>query len=97
MKPVDDRPVWSIVCFFVVKGARGLGLAERMLGAAVEYARSCGARLLEAYPVDTDERGDPDDMFFGTKSMFDRAGFREVARRRATRPVMRKTLRPRRP
>ena len=50
MKPVDERPVWSIVCFFVDRDARGRGLAERMLRAAVDYARSRGARLLEAYP-----------------------------------------------
>jgi GNAT superfamily N-acetyltransferase len=95
MKPVDDRPVWSIVCFFVDRGARGRGLSERMLRAAVDYARSCGARLVEAYPVDKEERSHPDSMFFGAKSMYDRAGFREVARRRPTRPVMRKALRPR--
>jgi GNAT superfamily N-acetyltransferase len=79
MKPVDDRPVWSIVCFFVDPDARGRGLAERMLEAAVNYARSQGARLLEAYPVDKDERSHPDSMFFGAKSMYDRAGFSEVA------------------
>jgi GNAT superfamily N-acetyltransferase len=94
MKPVDDLPVWSIVCFFVARNARGRGLSERMLRAAVDYARSCGARLVEAYPLDQDERGDPDSMFFGTKAMYDRAGFREVARRRPTRPVMRKALPP---
>jgi GNAT superfamily N-acetyltransferase len=94
MKPVDERPVWSIVCFFVVRGARGRGLSERMLRAAVDYARSCGARLVEAYPVDKDERSHPDFMFFGAKSMYDRAGFREVARRRPTRPVVRRALRP---
>lgn len=94
MKPVDDRPVWSIVCFFVDEHARGRGLAERMLRAATDYARSRGARLLEAYPVDREERTHPDDMFFGAKSMYDRAGFREVARRRPTRPVVRKHLRP---
>lgn len=97
MKPVDDRPVWSIVCFFVDGAARGRGLSERMLRAAVDYARSRGARLLEAYPVDKDERSHPDSMFFGAKSMYDRAGFREAARRRPTRPVMRKALRPRSP
>jgi ribosomal protein S18 acetylase RimI-like enzyme len=94
MKPVDERPVWSIVCFFVDRSVRGKGLAERMLRAAVEYARSQGARLLEAYPVDTQEPRDPDVMFFGAKSMYDRAGFREVARRKATRPVVRRALRP---
>jgi GNAT superfamily N-acetyltransferase len=94
MKPVDDRPVWSIVCFFVDRDARGRGLSERMLRAAVDFARANGARLLEAYPVDRGERSHPDDMFFGAKSMYERAGFREVARRRPTRPVVRKALRP---
>ena len=93
MKPVDDRPVWSIVCFFVDRSARGRGLSQRMLKAAVDHARSCGARLVEAYPVDEDQRSHPDDMFFGAKSMYDRAGFREVARRKPTRPVVRKSLR----
>ena len=94
MKPVDDRPVWSIVWFFVDRKARGRGIAERMLRAAVDYARSCGARLLEAYPVDKSDRSSPSSMFFGAKSMYDRAGFREVARRRPARPVVRKALRP---
>jgi GNAT superfamily N-acetyltransferase len=92
MKPVDDRPVWSIVCFFVAPEARGRGLSEKMLRAAGEYARSRGARLLEAYPVDRSGRSHPDAMFFGAKSIYDRAGFTEVARRRPTRPVVRKGL-----
>lgn len=94
MKPVDDRPVWSIVCFFVAPQARGRGLAAKMLKAAVAYARSRGARLLEAYPVDKPDRSHPDFMFFGAKTMFDAAGFREVARHKATRPVLRRALRP---
>ena len=94
MKPVDERPVWSIVCFFVAREARGKGLAARMLAAAVDYARSRGARLLEGYPVDREGHVHPDFMFFGAKSMFDAAGFREVARRKPTRPVVRRKLRP---
>jgi GNAT superfamily N-acetyltransferase len=93
MKPVDDRPVWSIVCFFVVPSARGRGVSERMLRAALDYARSRGVRLVEAYPVDKEQRSHPDFMFFGAMSMYDRAGFKEVARRRPARPVVRKTLR----
>jgi GNAT superfamily N-acetyltransferase len=65
MKPVDDRPVWSIVCFFVDRDTRGRGLAARMLDAAIDFARSQGARLIEAYPVDADAQRDPDSMFFG--------------------------------
>src|SRR6266540_6926459 len=94
MKPVDDQPVWSIVCFYVMPTGRGRGLAVKLLRAAEDYARSCGARLVEAYPVDREQPGHPDAMFFGAKSMYDRAGFREVARRRPTRPVVRKALLP---
>lgn len=95
MKPVDDKPVWSIVCSFVDATARGQGVAERMLEAAIDYARSRGATLLEAYPVDKPGPSHPDFMWFGARRMYDRAGFTEVARRKPTRPVMRRTLRPR--
>lgn len=93
MKPVDVRPVWSIVCFFVDARARGRGITARLLRAAIAHARSRGATLLEGYPVDKAQRGVPEFMWFGAKTTFDRAGFREVARRRPTRPVMRKALR----
>jgi GNAT superfamily N-acetyltransferase len=96
-KPVDERPVWSIVCFYVDPRERGTGVSEGMLKAAVSYAREHGARLLEAYPVDKSEPSHADFMFPGSKSMFDRAGFREVARRRPQRPVVRRSLRPPRP
>jgi GNAT superfamily N-acetyltransferase len=93
MKPVDDKPVWSVVCFYTAKEVRGEHLAEAMLKGAIAYARSHGARLIEAYPVDKAARGSDDSMWFGAKSMYDRAGFVEVARRKPTRPVVRKTLR----
>jgi GNAT superfamily N-acetyltransferase len=94
MKPVDDRPVWSIICFFVDSRARGKGVSEKLLRSAIAYARSQGARLLEAYPVDKKEPSHADFLWFGAKTMFDRAGFKEVARRRETRPVVRRALRP---
>jgi GNAT superfamily N-acetyltransferase len=92
MKPVDDRPVWSIVCFFVDKRARGRGVTAGLLDAAIRYAEEQGATVLEAYPVDKPERSTDDFMFFGAKSLYDRAGFVEVARRKPTRPVVRKEL-----
>jgi GNAT superfamily N-acetyltransferase len=93
MKPVDDKPVWSVVCFYTAKEVRGEHLAEAMLKGAIAYARSHGALLIEAYPVDKAARGSDDSMWFGAKSMYDRAGFVEVARRKPTRPVVRKKLR----
>jgi GNAT superfamily N-acetyltransferase len=96
MKPVDDKPVWAVVCFYTAKRVRGRGVAEAMLAAAIDFARACGARLVEAYPVDREERSADDSMWFGCKAMYDRAGFAEVARRKPTRPVVRKTLRAKR-
>jgi len=93
MKPVDYRPVWSIICFFVDKKARGRGASKLLLKAGIDYARSQGATLLEAYPVDKPERSNPDFMWFGAKSIYDQAGFKEVARRKQRRPVVRRALR----
>jgi ribosomal protein S18 acetylase RimI-like enzyme len=89
MKAVDDQPVWSIVCFVVPSEYRGQGVAQALLQAAMAYARSRGATVLEAYPVDKAERPADDTMWFGAKSMYDRAGFTEVARRRPHRPIVR--------
>jgi GNAT superfamily N-acetyltransferase len=95
MKPVDDADVWSIVCTYVDKAHRGLGLQHRLLGAAIDFARDNGVRMLEAYPVDKPERSHNDFMFFGSRSLYERAGFIEVVRRSPTRVVMRRRLRPR--
>ena len=77
LAPVDDTPVWSIVCFVVSRRARGRGIAKALLAAAIEYARVHGATTLEAYPVDTsDGRVSAAIAYQGTLSMFERAGFR---------------------
>ncbi len=80
---IDDRPVWSIVCFAVSATARGRGIAVALLAAAVEYARERGAEALEAYPVviDDGEEVHPDAAFTGTLPMFERSGFEVVAER----------------
>jgi GNAT superfamily N-acetyltransferase len=96
MKPVDDTEVWSIVCTYVDKAHRGMRLQHRLLGAAIDFARDHGVRTLEAYPVDKPGRSHDDFMFFGSRSLYERAGFTEIVRRSPTRVVMRRTLRPRR-
>lgn len=98
LAPVDDTPVWSIVCFVVGRRIRGQGAANALLEAAIDYARGHGATALEAYPVDT--RGDrvrSAEAYKGTLSMFERAGFQVVDRRRANqsspeRPIVRLAL-----
>lgn len=100
LKPVDDKPVWSIVCFVVGRQARGRGVAKALLDAGIDYARDHGATLLEAYPVEVPkgERIRPGDVYRGTLSMFQRAGFRVVARRsgpggNTSRPIVRRVVR----
>lgn len=80
---IDDRPVWSIVCFAVSQDARHRGIARSLLDAAVAFARSRGATILEGYPVDlgSNERIDANAAYTGTLRMFERAGFRVVADR----------------
>jgi GNAT superfamily N-acetyltransferase len=92
MKRVDDAPVWSIVCFVVPSEYRRAGVAKALLEGAIRYARKQRVKMLEAYPVDKPGMSADDALWFGTKSMFDAAGFREVARRKPTRPVMRRAL-----
>ena len=90
LKPVDDEPVWSVVCFFIAKLYRRKGVARRLLKAALDYVRDCGGNILEGYPVEPKKSGIPDLFaFHGLASMFRSAGFKEVARRSETRPIMR--------
>jgi GNAT superfamily N-acetyltransferase len=89
MKPVDEQPVWSVICFVVPAEHRGQGVARALLNGAVAYAKKNGATLIEAYPVDKPTRSNDDFMWFGAKSMYDKAGFKEVARRKPHRPIVR--------
>ena len=100
LAPVDERPVWSIVCFVVARRARKQGIARALLDAAVAYASEHGATLLEGYPVDTTAGRVPAATAFkGTVSMFQDAGFEVVERRRANRaspvrPIVRREVPP---
>jgi GNAT superfamily N-acetyltransferase len=89
MKPVDERPVWSIVCFVVPAPFRRRGVARALLRHAIGFARENGAEALEGYPVDTPEPPAPAFLWHGTGDLFRGAGFVEIARRTPGRPVMR--------
>lgn len=78
MRPVDDVPVWSIVCVVVRGGHRKQGVVAPLIEGAVEFAASRGAPAVEAYPVDPAGRMDATMAFVGTRSMFERAGFEVI-------------------
>lgn len=90
LKPVDDQPVWSIVCFVVHKDYKGQGMSGRLLQAAVDYASAQGATIVEGYPIAPKSVEVPDlYSFTGFLSTFQAAGFVEVARRSERKPIMR--------
>lgn len=90
LRPIDDRPVWSISCLFIAKEYRGHGLSVELLRAAVEMAGKAGAEIVEGYPIiPYRERVPPVFAWTGTLSAFLAAGFEEVARGSPMRPIVR--------
>jgi GNAT superfamily N-acetyltransferase len=92
LAPVDDLPVWSITCFFIQRDYRRLGLMEKLINTAVDYAKSHGAQAVEAYPYDIHEKKSSGTIYTGVASAFRDCGFVEVIRRSEQRPIMRKML-----
>jgi GNAT superfamily N-acetyltransferase len=84
--PRDGEIIWSLACMFARRNLRGQGITRRLIAAAIDYARSEGATIVEAYPVDDDA---PSYRFMGFVSVFRKAGFTEVTRAGTRRHVMR--------
>jgi GNAT superfamily N-acetyltransferase len=86
----SDEGVWSVTCVLVRAGFRGRGIAYALAAGAVDHARTCGARALEAYPYRT-EAGEItwDEIHPGRESIFAAAGMHEVTRPGKRRVVMR--------
>jgi len=93
LRRVDEKPVWSVVCFYVAKPYRRRGLTVELLAAAADHAFTRRASILEGYPVQP-KKGKIADLFActGLVSAFARAGFVEVGRLSETRPIMRLAL-----
>lgn len=90
LKPVDEAPVWSLVCFFVDKDYRSQGVSRELLEGAKVWVRKMGGKVLEGYPVEPQkDRVPPLFVFTGLAKAFRDAGFEECARRSPTRPIMR--------
>ncbi len=90
LKPVDEEPVLSIVCFYVARAFRHQGIAGMPLEAALAYAREQGAQIVEGYPLATHRKDYPaSSAWTGFLPTFEAAGFNEVLRRKVTRPIVR--------
>jgi len=96
---LDNEPVWSIDYFFMRRLARGQGLMEQLIPTAVAYAKSRGAKIVEAYPTDLEaqrlagRRLTGADGYMGVVSAFRKAGFVEMRRASETKLIMRYNIR----
>ena len=88
----DEVPVWSVSCFYIRRGYRKQGVMTALIGAAMKHAKAGGAPALEAYPWDVNGKRGSAGTYTGVSSAFERHGFKEVARRRPDRPIMRHNL-----
>ena len=90
LKPVDEKKVWSIVCFFIHKEYRKKGFSNKLINEAIKYAKGQNAMIVESYPVDSKDKMKTDSsMYTGKAGTFISVGFVETIRRSSTRPIMR--------
>jgi GNAT superfamily N-acetyltransferase len=95
LKPLPyEGTVWSVLCFVIPPAHRRQGVAHGLLAGAVDRARSAGGAAIEGVPRDdtTGKRWSNSMAYTGTASMFVRAGFTEIERRRDDRVVYRLLL-----
>lgn len=87
----SDAGVWAVTCLIVRKRFRGHGLTYHLAAATVDYARECGARALEAYPMITQPGKEVTwgELNVGARQVFEDAGFEEVTHPTVRRVVMR--------
>lgn len=90
LAPLDDRPVWSVSCFYVARGWRRKGVTVQLLRAALKHVRGRGGRIVEGYPVVPKPYHDSSTAFAwtGFAPAFEAAGFKDCAGR--ARPIMRR-------
>ena len=86
-----DDGVWSVTCFVTRVGFRRRGVTYALARAGVDFARERGARAVEGYPMITTPGKEVTwgELYVGSRSVFDAAGFAEVSRPSLRRVVMR--------
>ena len=90
LKRIDDKPVWSIPCFFVRKEYRRMGISRLLITGAVDFARKKKIGTLEAYPVVPYSEKMPDVfLWIGALSAFKKNGFKIVQRNGKSKAIVR--------
>ena len=87
---IDDKPVWSITCFFIAKQYRKMGISVELLKGVIKICKKKKVKILEAYPVEPYSKNIPAAFAWtGIPSAFEKTGFEVAERRSPKRPIMR--------
>ena len=96
-KRIDDKPVWSITCFFIRKEFRHKGLSQQLIRGAIDFAKNLPAgkagkkiKILEAYPaIPYAEKVPHPFLWVGVLSSFLKNGFKIVRQNSKSRAMVR--------
>jgi GNAT superfamily N-acetyltransferase len=89
-KRIDNKPVWSIPCFFIDKNFRRQGVSVEILKGLMKYAKENHISIIEAYPTIPTKESLPDSFaWIGLYKSFERAGFKIVDQTSKNRPMVR--------
>lgn len=92
-KRIDDKPVWSISCFFIKREYRHKGLSQQLIKGAVDFARRKKLKTLEAYPaIPYAEKVPHPFLWVGVLSSFLKNGFTIVKQNSKSRAMVRLEL-----
>jgi GNAT superfamily N-acetyltransferase len=89
-KRIDDKPVWSITCFFIKKEFRHRGLSQQLIKGAIDFAKKKKIKTLEAYPTLPYNKNVPHPfLWVGVLSSFIKNGFKIVKQNSKSRAMVR--------
>lgn len=90
LKRIDEKDVWSLVCFYTNKKFRGDNLGLNLIKGAIAYVKSRHGKIIEAYPsVLKSGNAAPVSVFMGIPSVLEKAGFKKVSQPSAAKIIMR--------
>jgi GNAT superfamily N-acetyltransferase len=93
LKPLDEKPVWSVSCLFILKGYRRRGVSSKLLKAASKFVKEKGGKIVEGYPVIPHTEKMPDAFAWtGLLRCYEKAGFKIAGKWSEARPIVRKYL-----
>ena len=90
LKPIDEKKVWSIICFYIPKQFRKQRISEVLVKGALEYVRENEGSIVEVYPrVEKSGKLPPVSRYMGIPSILNNMGFEIVHQPSPSRLIMR--------